>query len=106
MRGLSGGSEGLFTGRFAEGYSNTAKGSTWVRTILSNREWGFVGSFIRFLFDMLASYVAFIANFCLCTHRKVGYENQHSPTGKARSLLLLAPRKLLVRSMSSLRYQL
>jgi len=28
-RGLSGGSEGLFTGRFAEGYTNTAKGSTW-----------------------------------------------------------------------------
>lgn len=29
--GLSGGSEGLFTGRFAEGYTNTAKGTTWVR---------------------------------------------------------------------------
>eukprot|EP00536_Pseudo-nitzschia_multiseries_P001825 jgi/Psemu1/322277/estExt_fgenesh1_pg.C_230042 len=28
-RGLSGGSEGLFTGRFAKGYTNTAKGSTW-----------------------------------------------------------------------------
>ena len=27
---LSGGSEGLFTGRFAEGYTNTAKGTTWV----------------------------------------------------------------------------
>jgi len=29
MRGLSAGSEGLFTGRFAEGYKNTAKGSNW-----------------------------------------------------------------------------
>ena len=28
-RGLSGGSTGLFTGRFAEGYTNTAKGSNW-----------------------------------------------------------------------------
>jgi len=26
---LHGGSEGLFTGRFAEGYTNTAKGTTW-----------------------------------------------------------------------------
>ena len=30
MRGSSAGSEGLFTGRFAEGYKNTAKGSNWV----------------------------------------------------------------------------
>ena len=30
--GLSGGSAGVFTGRFAEGYTNTAKGTTWVRT--------------------------------------------------------------------------
>ncbi|OEU21348.1 alkaline phosphatase-like protein [Fragilariopsis cylindrus CCMP1102] len=29
MRGSSAGSEGLFTGRFAEGYKNTAKGSNW-----------------------------------------------------------------------------
>ena len=28
---LSGGSAGLFTGRFAEGYTNTAKGTNWVR---------------------------------------------------------------------------
>jgi arylsulfatase A-like enzyme len=32
---LSGGSEGLFTGRFAEGYTNTAKGTTWVRSTFS-----------------------------------------------------------------------
>ena len=94
-RGLSGGSEGLFTGRFAEGYTNTAKGSTWVRTKTSNRDFGFVGFFIRFLFDntdMILQYVAFDTHFCIL--RKVGYENQHSPTGKARSLLLPALRKL------------
>lgn len=31
---LKGGSEGLFTGRYAEGYTNTAKGTNWVRMYL------------------------------------------------------------------------